>query len=126
MTNYEDVLSKNKILDELKTQGWNCVAGKTLDRAKTEPLLTAELQTAIVRVNPEIPLTDTELSTLIEELRRKTSSANDCAEILRYLRKGIPFKPKSKGNLDTIQLISPDIVCRQFLTLDILRQHLLY
>lgn len=109
MTNYEDALSKNKILDELKKQGWNCVAGKTLDRAKTEPLLTAELQNAIVRINSEIreiPLTDTELSTLIEELRRKTASANDCAEILRYLRKGIPFKPKSKGNLETIQLIS--------------------
>ena len=108
MTNYEDALIKYPTLKELEKQGWKITAGKTLCREKTEPLLISELKESVTRINRETPLQDTELSNLIEELRRKTASAKDCADILEYLRTGIPFKPKSKGSLEILQLLSPD------------------
>lgn len=105
MTNYENIIRKQPILDALVQYGWTYQKGSQLPRISTaEPLLLPVLRNAIQTLNQDAHLTDLETENLIEELRTKTTSSGHAKDLLKIYRDGIPATPKKTGLLTYINL----------------------
>jgi len=119
MTNYENIIRKQPIIDALIQNGWTYQKGSQLPRLSTaEPLLLPYLRTAIKTLNPQAQLTDLETENLIEELRTKTISSGHAKDLLKMYRDGIPATPKKTGLLTYIKLFDEDPAKNTFTVAD--------
>ncbi|MGC8913851.1 MAG: type I restriction endonuclease subunit R, partial [Thermoplasmata archaeon] len=106
----EKELAEKPLIDQLVKNGWIYVHPEQLEREISEPILTQNLRNALRKINEKVffGVSTKEIEKIIEEiiteLKAKGTGAQGHAEIMDYIKYGIPMNLGKKGPA-TISLI---------------------
>lgn len=97
---------ENYLLEKLTERGWTYVRGAELEREdNTEPLLVANLEKAVRRLNGDADLEQEEIEEVVNKLKLRSSGYESLREILRFLKDGVPLKRRGDNSLRYVKLI---------------------
>ena len=93
------------IINQLQKFGWQYIPPQKLPRESyEEPLLTSMLTSTIQRIN-KADLSESDLRSVINALKYKSTDVEGIKSILGYLKSGISIKPEKENVLKRIKLI---------------------
>lgn len=119
----EQKLVEDYFVEELQKKGWKFVKAENLDRASLkDPLLANNLRKTILKLNPDIGVTDDEIKVVMDQLILTPSGQEGSKKILHYLKYGIPVKFEKERVIKNVKLIDFEntknnelVISRQFI-----------
>ncbi|BFI73566.1 type I restriction-modification system, restriction subunit R (EC 3.1.21.3) [Nanoarchaeota archaeon] len=91
---------KQKVLEILKSNNWNYIESKNLNKSSKEIIIEDIFFKKIRELNKNLELTDKDIEKVLDKLLN-----SDGKEVLRYLKKGISIKLEKTNNIETIKII---------------------
>lgn len=102
----EQKLTNDWIADQLKNKGWKFVDCEKLQReGSDEPILKQNLRKSLEEINPNLKLTENEITEVLNELRLAPTTVNGNKKVLEYLKYGINVKFDEDKVVKNIKLI---------------------
>jgi len=102
----EKSLVEDYLIQKLQEKGWKYVPPEELNRESyEEPLLVENLKEAIKKINENVPLTQVDITRVLEEVMLKIPGAEAFKKVLNYLKEGVPIKLEKTKELRYIKLI---------------------